>query len=201
MWWQSLINYCAQHACAACAFARCPNCRRARQSPLNHKERLMSGKRECEVTIARDNDWNQLVATFPDRTVFHGLPWLQLLCESHGLRRQLLRADMDGRCVGIWPCLDLRKGPFRIVGSPLPGWSTAYLGPLFAPKVDIQVILRAFLESTPLHRWSYFRCRVLDEQRDVDLAGYGFKRLDREETYLLGLSPTESELWNDLKSE
>jgi hypothetical protein len=106
--------------------------------------------------------------------------------------------------VALWPCLEQRKGPFRILGSPLPGWSTAYLGPLFpsgTDGADQQAILDAFLNERPLNRWSYFRCRVLDEQRDVDMEPLGFSRIGREETYLLDLGPSEDELWNNLKGE
>jgi len=161
----------------------------------------MSGKREILISMAGDEDWDDLVRRFPDRTVFHGLPWLTLLCEAHRLKRLLIRADADGQCVAVWPCLDLRRGPFRIVGSPLPGWSTAYLGPLFAPGVDLAPVLEAVFESPFLRRWSYFRFRVIDEHREIDLQPRGFSRLAREETYLLDLSAPEAALWNNLKSE
>ena len=161
----------------------------------------MSVKPECTISLCDDHEWNALLMQFPDRTVFHSLAWLQVLCEAHHLRRLLLRADIDGRCVGVWPCLELHKGPFRILGSPLPGWSTAYLGPLLANDADPTQILGACFEHRAMRRWSYFRCRVWDEHRTIDLEPLGFSRLAREETYQLDLGASEESLWNNLKSE
>jgi CelD/BcsL family acetyltransferase involved in cellulose biosynthesis len=156
------------------------------------------GYTASETTPAQ---WDILVRTFPDHTLFHRREWLELVGEVHGARVHAVKVDHGGRCIAVWPCLALRKGPFRILASPLPGWSSIYMGPLFTPGADTRAALEAFLRKPPLARWSYFRLRVLDEHRPVDLAPLGFTRLYRDTTYRLDLRRTEEALWKNLKSE
>jgi CelD/BcsL family acetyltransferase involved in cellulose biosynthesis len=134
--------------------------------------------------------WDGLVARFDDHTVFHTLPWLQAVAAEHGLRVELVQVRDAARCLAVWPCLMQRRGPFRILGSPLPGWSTPYLGPLIAPDADVHAVLETFLRRSSLRRWSYMCCRVFDRDWDVDLERHGFSRGHRE---------PEEALWADLK--
>src|SRR5262245_51580635 len=106
----------------------------------------MSIKRECFISQCDECEWDELLPRFADRTVYHTSACLRALGVAHHLTPHLVRADMHGRCVALWPCFELRKGPFTILGSPLPGWSTAYLGPLFAlddGATDVQLILQS----------------------------------------------------------
>ncbi len=161
----------------------------------------MYEKPEHTMRLAAESEWDALLAEFPDRTVYHTLAWLKALSREHRLRMLLVCVNQGARCVALWPVLELYKGPFRVLGSPLPGWSTAYLGPLFQPGVDPAELVRAMLKFQPLQRWSYFRLRIMDEHRDIDLESLGFTKLAREETYMLDLQPSVETLWNNLKSE
>src|SRR5262245_14420299 len=138
---------------------RCRNCSIWPPSSL-HLEKAMYDKHDCTISLCHERAWDALLQQFPNRTVFHSLAWLRVLSEVHHLRMILARADVNGRCVAIWPCMALHKGPFRILRSPLPGWSTAYLGPLLVRDGDATTIMQAFFDDPVLHRWSYFRCRV-----------------------------------------
>lgn len=153
------------------------------------------------VTEAAPTEWDALVARFPLRTVFHTLGWLEVIRESRGVRVVLARADQGDACVGVWPWLWLRKGPLRVVGSPLPGWATAYMGPLFAPRADRTRVMEAMARSRLFGRPAYSAVRVMDEDGELDLSPLGFTRQRRFETYLIDLTRTEEELWKNLKSE
>jgi CelD/BcsL family acetyltransferase involved in cellulose biosynthesis len=143
--------------------------------------------------------WDALVERFDDHTVFHTWPWLESVRREHGLRAELVQVRDAASCVAVWPCLMQRKGPFRILGSPLPGWSTPYLGPLIAPDADVHAVFETFLRRSSLRRWSYMNCRVFDKARDVDLERHGFTRGRREETYLIDLEKPEETIWAGLK--
>ena len=151
------------------------------------------------VSQAERREWDRLVSRFADRTVYHSLAWIETLEEAHGLRPLLLRATVDGECAAVWPCLELFKGPIRVVGSPLPGWSTAYMGPLFAEDADVEAVMRGFMAQQALRRASYVECRVVDACREVDLTTAGFTAGLRFETYLLDVRKTEAELWTGLE--
>lgn len=127
----------------------------------------------------------------PDRTVFHSLPWLETIEEWMRLRLVLVKVERNGRCAAIWPSLEQRKGPFRVLGSPLPGWGTAYMGPLIAEGEDAQGVLGTILSSDLIGSPSYFEVRVLDRCTHLDLAPFGFKRQRRFETALLALASDE----------
>jgi hypothetical protein len=156
---------------------------------------------EHAVTTVPPEAWDDLVRAFPRRTVFHTRAWLETLAVVHGVEIVLARADRDGRCEGVWPCLLQRKGPFRILGSPLPGWNTAYLGPLLADGARGLDVVRAFLTSPILRRWSYCSCKVLAHDEPIDLGPLGFTRVLTEETYFLDLSLPEETLWSNMKGQ
>lgn len=160
----------------------------------------MKAKQRHRVSLADPAEWDELVQRFPDRTVFHRRAWLQSVEQAHRAKVLLARADSDQGCVAVWPCLEQRKGPFRILGSPLPGWSTVYLGPLFAEGVAVHAVLKAFFAEPMFCRAAYCYCKVVDADREVDLSCLGFTRVSRYRTYLLSLTRSEEELWKNMES-
>jgi len=161
----------------------------------------MPGRSEIQVSAVEHSHWDALLAPFPDATVFHSLSWLNTVAATHNLNIQLARADVDGRCVGVWPCLWMRKGPLKVLGSPLPGWSTAYMGPLFADDADPNGVLRAFLDHKLFKRYAYFSCKVLNERRPVDMAAQGFSFVGKFDTYRVNTTLDETAMWDNMKSE
>lgn len=152
-----------------------------------------------DVTL---QEWEQLLDEFPQHTVFHTLPWLLAIESAHGASVRLVRADdEEGRCSALWPVLATRKGPLRILGSPVPGWSTAYMGPLFRANADKRSAINAFLRHPYFSDGSYFSCKVLVDQAANELARFGFVEVERLDTYCLDLTADEQALWDNLKSE
>lgn len=155
-----------------------------------------------QVLTSEIGDWDALLRDFPSRSVFHTRAWLELLCATHGLRPHLFRVEAgDGGCQALWPFLELRKGPLRVLGSPLPGWGTAYLGPLFRPGTEPGPVCRAVLARPEIRRASYLEARVLTGEPPVSLASLGWRELLQFETYLLSLERTEEELWQGVGSK
>lgn len=153
------------------------------------------------VTRCPLDQWDEVLSHFPQHTIFHTRPWLELLIGVHGLKPVLVVARDGDRPVACWPCLWMRKGPVRVFGSPLPGWSTAYIGPLFNDDVDTHDALEAMLGSRWLRRQAYFACKVLDDRRTIDLAPFGFTAVMQFDTYLIDLTEDEDTLWSNLKGE
>jgi len=150
------------------------------------------------VDVCERPAWTELWSQMPDRTVFHALPWLETIEEAMGLKLVLAKVEKNGQCAGIWPFLEQRKGPFRVVGSPLPGWGTAYMGPLIAENEKAQDLLGAILSSKLIGSPSYFELRAIDRRTSMDLISFGFKRLKRFETALLKLESDEKTMWDRL---
>ncbi len=90
--------------------------------------------------------WDTLVRGFPHCRVVHTRAWLRSL-EACGKGRPLyLVFEKAGEVVGCLPGLLTSTGPFRIFGSPLPGWQTASMGPLFDPtRISTRELVAALL--------------------------------------------------------
>jgi len=146
-------------------------------------------------------DWDHELGGFPERTVFHTSPWLRSVARTYKLEMALYRVVSGDSCVALLPYFTTRKGPFRVFGSPFPGTSTPYLGPLLSPTGDAASALAALLRTSPLRRASYFFCRVQDERQPVNLQPYGFRAVRRFETFILDLDKTEEALWAGLDSK
>ena len=87
--------------------------------------------------------WDQLIAGYADRQIFHRQAWLDYLAASRGvgIRKWAVRAGP--RTLGYFCAGILRKGPFRILGSPLKGWGTNSMGPVLNSDVDPCGVLAA----------------------------------------------------------
>jgi CelD/BcsL family acetyltransferase involved in cellulose biosynthesis len=143
-------------------------------------------------------EWDRLIQPFPARTVFHGSPWLRAVRDGYRIPVRTFVAEARGEVRAAWPLMDMRRGPFRISGSPLPGTSTPYLGPLFADLCDVSVAMQTFLQDQRIGRYAHAFWRVLDRHRLVYLGFHGFTAMRAFETYLLDLRRSEEELWDGL---
>jgi CelD/BcsL family acetyltransferase involved in cellulose biosynthesis len=87
-----------------------------------------------EASSSEVDTWDELVARFDNHRVLHTRGWLRSL-EDSGLGTPLyLVFEKEGAIVGCLPGLLVRLGPLRVFGSPLPGWQTVSMGPVFDPR-------------------------------------------------------------------
>ncbi|RMH72074.1 MAG: hypothetical protein D6683_14165, partial [Actinomyces sp.] len=154
-----------------------------------------------ELSAIDRASWNEVVGRFAARTVFHRLEWLELLEEHHGGELLLLGGRDEGEVVAVWPVMTVRRGPLRVAGSPLPGWSSAYMGPLgLEPDHATRLVCAA--GAGPLRGVSYSEIRAVDHGGEpVDLEPCGYEVLERFETYLLDLPGDTEALWSGVTSK
>lgn len=155
-----------------------------------------------EIQRIQPADWNDALLDFPARSVFHRLEWLELVAEATGATLDLAEVRHGGARVGLFPQLVVSTGPLKASGSPLPGWSSAYMGPLADSAANVGRVVEAALAAAPMKKASYTEMRVLDHAGEAaDLGALGFERLLRFETYLLDLGRDEDELFAGLASK
>ena len=171
------------------------------RSPRIRRTKAMATPNGYVIDIVEEDRWDALVQKFDQFTVFHMMPWMQAVASTFDLSVVLTAVLSAGVCVAVWPAFEMRRGPFRVMGSPLPGWSTAYLGPLFASKIDVAGVLSAFMDHSRFRRPAYFACKVLDQRAPVDLMAHGFSVVLKYDTYRLDLNRHEDELWSNLRRE
>jgi len=64
----------------------------------------------------------------PDRSVFRTRAWLEFLHRTQRAEAVLAQVSEGGRPVGWFTGASVRRGGLRLLGSPLPGWTTSYMG-------------------------------------------------------------------------
>jgi hypothetical protein len=81
-------------------------------------------------------NWASTLQQFPDRTLYQSPPWLSFLEETQK-GEIVIAALREGNAVlGYFAGLMIRKFGLYILGSPLPGWTTSYMGFVLKPEVS-----------------------------------------------------------------
>jgi CelD/BcsL family acetyltransferase involved in cellulose biosynthesis len=90
--------------------------------------------------------WDELVAPYATRQLFHRQVWLDYLAATQDLEIRKWSIEEGSRRLGYFCGGIVRKGPFRILGSPLRGWGTNFMGPVVDEPIDQLVLLGALDE-------------------------------------------------------
>jgi Acetyltransferase (GNAT) domain len=90
--------------------------------------------------------WELTLERLPNRTLYQSPAWLAFLAETQR-GEVILAALRDGSStVGYFTGLKLRRFGFSLLGSPLPGWTTSYMGFNLQPGVPVTEAIRALRE-------------------------------------------------------
>ncbi|MBU2666831.1 GNAT family N-acetyltransferase [Actinoplanes bogorensis] len=138
-------------------------------------------------------------ATYDDRLIFHTEPWLRFVAEAQRAEPVLARVVDGTTTVGHFTGLVSKRFGLRILGSPMAGWTTSYVG----FTLDEGVARRAALEALMPFAFGDLGCAHL-EIRDrgltpLDLDGLGLKWADAP-TAVISLEPSEDELFGAMAS-
>src|ERR1700730_13222904 len=87
-------------------------------------------------------EWERL-DRFDDRIVFQTREWVNFIAESQGATPVIASLCDSGNVVGYFSGLVFSRMGIRILGSPFPGWTTAYMGFNLLPYVRRGEALRA----------------------------------------------------------
>jgi CelD/BcsL family acetyltransferase involved in cellulose biosynthesis len=145
--------------------------------------------------------WDARIEKFESVHLFHRQAWLDYLAESRGVCIRQYAIREAGRAVGYFCGGVLRKGPFRILGSPLKGWGTNHMGPVVnrdfnctafleaidelakAERIDVVELANPILASEAMVRLGY--SLINQPTYVVELAGLEkaavLKRIDRKD--------------------
>jgi Acetyltransferase (GNAT) domain len=144
-------------------------------------------------------DWRTL-DQFDDRVVFQTCEWVTFVAESQKATPVLAALHDKNKIVGYFTGLLVSRMGCRILGSPFPGWTTAYMGFNLLPgvsRLEALLALRRFAFQT-------LRCvhlevtdRLLAEERGEEL---GLAR-DPCYTYVTDLTQPESKILERMTSD
>jgi SAM-dependent methyltransferase len=162
-------------------------------------QRSTTGCRLEPLAPAEVARWDELIAAYHGRELFHRRLWLEYLAASRGVQIRHWAIRVGDHTAGYLCGGLLRIGPFRILGSPLKSWGTNVMGPLVDDTVDQAALLRAIdtLAQTERVAMTELEHPWLS---GATLQAAGFERV-RDWTYLVTLTPGDSErMWRALES-
>jgi CelD/BcsL family acetyltransferase involved in cellulose biosynthesis len=118
-------------------------------------------------------DWEELDA-YADRNVFQTREWLAFVERAQRAKPVIAALQQEGKTVGFFTGLVIRRYGIRILGSPFRGWTTGYLGFNLQEGVSRRAAVQALLPFA----FRSLRCMHI-ELRDRDLTledvhGLGF---------------------------
>ena len=160
----------------------------------------MSALRLEPLDAGRAERWDELVAPFANRELFHRRAWLDYLAASRGARIRTWALTEGGRPRGYFCGGIIEKGPFRILGSPLRGWGTNFLGPVFDGEIDGAAFLQALDPVTREERIDMTELEYRGQQAGpLEAAGY---EAEAGLTYVVPLTPfDERACWERIQSK
>jgi CelD/BcsL family acetyltransferase involved in cellulose biosynthesis len=143
-------------------------------------------------------DWERLDGT-PDGVVFQTREWVEFVAATQGAEPVLAAVLEDGRRVGSFTGLTIRRMGVRILGSPFPGWTTGSMG----FDLDEDVSRRDATAALIRFAFGPMRCMHL-ELKDrrltaADVDGLGFEA-EPKLTYEVDLSGDEDEIFGRMTS-
>lgn len=150
------------------------------------------------LSLTTPRGWDELLQTCPDAELFHRRPWLDFLAASCGADIRLWAILEAQETVGYFAGGIIRKGPFRVLGSPLKGWGTNYMGPISLGHLDVAAFLGAVdsLARTERLAMVELESRMLDT---AAMATAGYQCVPGD-TYVLSLTTDSRHLWEHLDS-
>jgi CelD/BcsL family acetyltransferase involved in cellulose biosynthesis len=138
-------------------------------------------------------------AAYPDRLIFHTQEWLRFVAESQRAEPVLATVSDGARTVGHFTGLLSRRYGLRILGSPMAGWTTSYMG----FTLDGSVPRRAALEALFPFAFRDLGCAHLEIRdrglAEADLAGLGL-RWAAAPTAVIDVTPDEDALFGAMAS-
>jgi hypothetical protein len=107
------------------------------------------------------SDWARILNQFQDRTIFQTPGWLAFITKTQKAEPVFAVLKGDTGTLGYFSGLIVRRFGLKILGSPLPGWTTSYMGMNLLPGVSRRSGLKA-LEELAFDRLRCVHLEVMD---------------------------------------
>jgi hypothetical protein len=156
-------------------------------------------RRPVEIDMSRYEGVARQFDEFYSKTLFHEPAWLDYLQRTNkGKPRFLQIGDPSDNHDAYHVFLEKRLGPLKVMGSPLPGWTTNFMGPLLRYEADLVSVIEAI--KTYIARNGFVYAEIKNPYLDAGvMTSCGFSPV-RHETALLTLDEDEEKAWSRLKS-
>lgn len=133
------------------------------------------------------------VTDYRDHTVFQTDPWIRFVTAAQAAEPVFAQVLLEGHPVGRFTGLVVRRYGLRMLGSPLPGWTTSYMGFNLEPDVPRVDVLRA-LPAFAFEQLGCAHAEVMDRGITVTDAVATGLRHRHLESFEVDLEPSEDEI-------
>jgi hypothetical protein len=143
-------------------------------------------------------DWARMDA-FPDRQVFETREWLSFLDETQVGEAVVCAVEDRSEHVGFFTGYLVRRYGIRILGSPMPGWTTGYMGFNLEPEVSRVDTAEALVRYA---REELGCAQVELRDRDLGVQGPVARRfsVDRFKSFEIDMTRSEDEIFGAMTS-
>ena len=115
-------------------------------------------------------EWEHLTQGFRDRTVFQSAAWFCFLAETQRGEPVFAALMEEGVVQGYFCGMIVRKFGIPILGSPMPGWTTAYMGMNLVDGVPRRVALKT-LQQFAFRELGCAHLEIMDRRLTTEDAG------------------------------
>ena len=144
-------------------------------------------------------EWGGILAQFEDRTLFQSPAWLAFIAKTQQAEPVFAVLREGPNTLGYFSGLIVTRFGLRILGSPLPGWTTSYMGMNLLPGVSrlrgLNALLRlAFGTLRCVHVEIMDRRLTVEDARELGLANRIYSGFE------IDLTPRVADLFANMTS-
>jgi CelD/BcsL family acetyltransferase involved in cellulose biosynthesis len=143
--------------------------------------------------------WDAIVAGHKDAEVYHSSAWLKFLAASQGAEPVVAVVRADGRPVGHVVGAIARRLGFRILGSPMRGWTTQCMGFLLEADVDRRAAAKALLPFA-FRDLGCVHVELADRSMTVDQMSRSGYCVETGQTFVVELDQPEEAIFRRMRS-
>ncbi len=160
---------------------------------LARDEAISRGVVVREATLAEILNWDEMIVRFANYRIFHKSSWIRSVEAFSGARALWLIFEKDGEIVACLPGFLVKIAFLKLFGSPLEGWQTESMGPVFhrdrVSNLELFTALIPFLEKG--YGVHHIELASPDLEHDA-MRSLGFQG-ERLFTYRVALFPRQEE--------
>ena len=142
--------------------------------------------------------WQEL-DDYSDRTVFQTRTWLDFVTATQGAEPVVAVIRDNGKIWGYFTGLLVKKFGIKILGSPMKGWTTSYMGFNLLPGVS-RVALLEGLSTFAFKNLGCHHLEIVDRRiAEKDITNLSFE-IQGYPTYEIDLTRSEDEIYGDMSN-
>jgi hypothetical protein len=116
---------------------------RIESAPRSTDTACTSAFSRIDVPISQ---WKSLLERFADRTIFQSPDWLSFISKTQNAEPVFAMLQEGGAILGYFSGFIVNRFGLRVLGSPLPGWTTSYMGMNLLPEVSRPRAVKALID-------------------------------------------------------